>query len=70
MMSWNALAPEIRVELSRRLSPRQHDVFVLWLAGCSYDRIATMLDIAPRTVRTHLKRARAIHDQLERKKAA
>lgn len=69
-MPWNALAPHIRQELTNRLTPRQHDVLILWLAGCSYDRIANMLGLSPRTVRTHLKRARTIHDQLTKEHAA
>jgi DNA-binding CsgD family transcriptional regulator len=60
----------MRDELTRRLTRRQHDVLVLWLASCSYDRIAVMLDISPRTVRTHLQRARQIYDQTRRETAA
>lgn len=69
-MTWNTLDPDTRTELVRRLSQRQLDVLMLWLAGCSYDRIAQMLNLSPRTVRTHLKRARAIHERIERKDAA
>ena len=69
-MSWNTLDPNIRNQLTAKLTTRQHDVLILWLAGCSYDRIATMLNIAPRTVRTHLKRAQAIHAQLDQEQAA
>lgn len=69
-MSWNTLDPATRDQLTRRLTPRQHDVLVLWLAGCSYQRISTMLNIAPRTVRTHLHRAQAIHAQLDQEQAA
>lgn len=69
-MSWNTLDPHVRSELTRRLTRRQHDVLILWLAGCSYHRISVMLEIAPRTVRTHLARARAIHHEIERREHA
>lgn len=64
-MTWNTLPPETRTQLTQRLTRRQHDVLILWLAGCSYHRISVMLEIAPRTVRTHLNRARAIHQQID-----
>ena len=64
-MSWQSLDPAIRDQLKTRLTQRQLDVLILWLAGCSYDRISTMLGISVRSVRTHLKRARQIHDQVK-----
>lgn len=64
-MSWNTLPTEHRDELKQRLSQRQLDVLILWLAGCSYDRISTMLGISVRSVRTHLKRARQVHNQVK-----
>ncbi len=67
--SWNTLDPHIRQQLVDRLSRRQHDVLILWLAGCSIERIATMLTLAPRTVRTHLARARQIYDQIRKETA-
>jgi DNA-binding CsgD family transcriptional regulator len=63
-MSWNTLEPHVRTELTNRLTRRQHDILILWLAGCSYDRIAEMLNLSPRTVRTHLHRARTIHSTI------
>ena len=69
-MSWNQLPPAHREQLARQLTPRQHDVYVLWLAGCSYDTIANYLNISKRTVREHLKRAQAINRQLLAKDAA
>lgn len=69
-MTWNTLKPTTRAELAKRLTQRQLDVLILWLAGCSYERIAGMLTIAPRTVRTHLKRARTVLDDIRQKEAA
>ena len=63
-MSWNTIPDDTRAELVGKLTTKQHDVYVLWLAGCSYDRISNMLNIAPRTVRTHLQRAKAIHREI------
>lgn len=68
-MSWNTLPPEVRQQLTMRLSPRQHDVLILWLAGCSYDRIAGMLTIQPRTVRTHLRAAQIVYEQIRQEAA-
>jgi DNA-binding CsgD family transcriptional regulator len=68
--TWSQLPEPVRDELTRRLTRRQHDVLVLWLASCSYDRMARMLDISPRTVRTHLARAKQIYDDVNRKDAA
>lgn len=56
-MSWNSLPPEARAIAERELSPRQLDVFKLWMAGCGYKRIGVMLDISPSTARDHLARA-------------
>lgn len=63
-MSWNQLPPDTRKELTNRLSRRQHDVLILWLAGCSYNDISRMLRIQPRTVRTHLHAARITYNQI------
>ncbi len=68
-MTWNQLEPDIRAQLVNRLSRRQHDVLILWLAGCSIERTATMLSLAPRTVRTHLHRARQIQAKIEQEAA-
>ncbi len=67
--SWNTLKPNVRHQLINRLSPRQHDVLILWLAGCSIERIATMLNLSPRTIRTHLHRAQQIHTQIQQEAA-
>ncbi len=64
-MTWNELDPEIRAQLVNRLSRKQHDVLILWLAGCSIERISTMLSLAPRTVRTHLHRAQQTRTQIQ-----
>ena len=69
-MSWQSLDPAIRETLKTRLTQRQLEVLILWLAGCSYDRISTMLGISVRSVRTHLKRARQIHDTITQEAAA
>ncbi len=68
-MTWNQLEPQVRAQRVNRLTPRQHDVLILWLAGSSIERISTMLNLAPRTVRTHLHRARQIHAQIEQEAA-
>jgi len=64
-MSWNTLPLETRHQLVGKLTVRQHDVLILWLAGCSIERISVMMSIAPRTVRTHLHRARQVLDELQ-----
>jgi DNA-binding CsgD family transcriptional regulator len=68
-VSWNTLEPHIRAQLTQRLSPRQHDVLILWLAGCSYTQISEMLNIQPRTVRTHLHSAKIIYQQIRQEAA-
>jgi DNA-binding CsgD family transcriptional regulator len=68
-VSWNSLPETDRTQLANKLTTRQHHVYVLWLAGCSYQRIADYLTISPRTVRTHLKRAQAIHRTIHQEAA-
>lgn len=63
-MSWNTLPNHEREQLTARLSPKQHDVYILWLAGCGYNRIAAMLNISRSTVITHNKRAKQIHQDI------
>lgn len=53
-MSWNTLDPAIREIAERELTPRQLDVLILHLAGCSQRTIATMLGMRRTTVRDHL----------------
>lgn len=67
---WNTLPLDVRLQLNKKLTPRQHDVFVLWHAGCGYERIGTMLNLSPRTVRTHLRRAHAIYHNIQLEEAA
>ena len=62
-MSWSTLEPVVRETAERELTAKQLDVWKLHLAGCSYRRIAMMLDIAVPTVRGHLE---ATHLRLER----
>lgn len=52
-----SLDPAVREVAERVLTPRQLDVFVLWLAGCSPRRISTMLDppVTRSTVKSHLE---------------
>lgn len=69
-MSWNSLDQWEREQLAKQLTPRQLDVYRLRLAGCPWQFIGEALHISPRTARTHWKRARAIHQQLELPEAA
>lgn len=69
-MSWNHLDQWERTELANKLTPRQLDVYRLRLAGCSWQFIAEALNISPRTARTHHKRAKAVHLNLELPEAA
>lgn len=62
-MSFATLPPDVREIAERTLTRKQLDVFKLHLAGCSYRRIATMLEIGVSTVRSHLD---AAHHRLER----
>lgn len=67
---WANLPLDQRAALVKQLTPRQHDCYVLWLIGSSYDTIAGYLNLSPRTVRTHIKRARQIHHNLDQQEAA
>lgn len=69
-MTWRDLPTNEQILLNQRLTIRQHDVLVLTLAGCSLARIAVMLQVSIRTVRTHLHRARQIHDDVRKETAA
>lgn len=60
---WITLPQPVRDRLTHQLSQRQLDVLILWLAGCSIERMATMLGLAPRTIRTHLHRANTVYHQ-------
>lgn len=62
-MSWSSLPEPVREIAERELTAKQLDVFKLHLAGCSYRRIHTMLEIGVPTVRGHLD---AAHHRLER----
>jgi DNA-binding CsgD family transcriptional regulator len=62
-LSYQSLSPEVRAIAERVLTRKQLDVFKLHCAGCSYRRIATMLEIGVPTVRGHLD---AAHHRLER----
>lgn len=62
-MSWQALDEPIRNVATTVLTPKQLDVWKLWLAGCSYRRISTMLEVGVPTVRGHLE---AAHLRLEK----
>lgn len=42
----------------RELTPKQLDVFKLWLHGNGTRKIATILEIAEPTAREHLRRAK------------
>lgn len=53
-MSWNTLPPHQRDHAQTQLTPKQLDVLILHLAGCSQRRIATMLNLSRTTVRDHL----------------
>lgn len=68
---WSQHTPELKQRISDKLTIRQHNTLVLWLAGVPTTRIADMLGIQTRTARTHLKRARTIYDSiLEKEQAA
>jgi len=71
-VSWNHLPPYEREQLNARLTDRQFACYVLWLAGTNprgqrtfgYSQIAAYLGISRSTAITHVRRARAIHEQV------
>jgi DNA-binding CsgD family transcriptional regulator len=63
MPGYSSLSAEVQTAAERVLTRKQLDVFKLHCAGCSYRRIATMLEIGVPTVRGHLD---AAHHRLER----
>ena len=61
-------APAVQDEPDRRLTPREHEVLTYLAAGCSTDQMATMMGLAPATIRNHVKRllrALGVHSRLE-----
>jgi len=69
-MSWNQLPPHQRAELTTRLTQKQLDALILWLAGCGYQTISTMTGLSVSTIRNRVKRARQIYDQVTKEEAA
>ena len=61
---WSQHPPHLKETITNALTTHQHNVLVLWLAGCTINRISIMLGIQPRTARTHLKRARHVYDRI------
>lgn len=61
-MSYANLPEPIRRIAETHLTPKQHDVLKLHLAGLGQRRIATMLHLHRTTIRDHLT---AAHDTLE-----
>ena len=68
-MAWNDLPHHERTELRARLTQKQLNVLILWHAGLGYQKIADGLGVSVRTVRTHLARARQIHDRITQEAA-
>lgn len=68
-MSWNTIPEHERAELRQRLTQKQLDVLILWHAGLGYTKIAAGLGVSVRTIRTHLARARQIHDRIHQEAA-
>lgn len=62
-MSWNTLDPDIRETAELVLTRKQLDVLKLRLADIAEVRIAYMLSISRRSVRTHLEAAHLRLDQ-------
>lgn len=56
-MAWRDLDTHTQQTIRRALTPKQLDVFILHLAGCSPYRISLMLTVSRRTVRDHLHAA-------------
>ena len=61
---WSQHDAQLKETITNALTTHQHNVLVLWLAGCTISRISIMLNIKPRTTRTHLKRARHTYDAI------
>ena len=64
-MSWNQLPLDERAALNKHLTNRQHACYTLWLAGLGYNRISKALGVSRSTAVTHVRRARAIHDEIK-----
>lgn len=72
-MSWNHLSEHEQGQLNTRLTDRQFACYVLWLAGTNprgqrtfgYSQIAAYLGISRSTAITHVRRARAIHEEVQ-----
>ncbi len=47
---------EPRASVTRQLSPREYEIFLMLGAGHSVSEIATLLDLSPKTVSTHRAR--------------
>jgi len=67
---WSQHDADLKATITAQLTTHQYNVLVLWLAGCTISRISIMLNIKPRTTRTHLKRARHVYDRILEKENA
>lgn len=67
---WNSIPAWERVELGRRLTNRQFDVYALHTANIGEARIGELLGISRRTVRDHLRRAKQVHALIEQEAVA
>jgi PAS domain S-box-containing protein len=60
--------PQQREDPHHRLTPREHEVLVHLVAGCSTDQMAELMGLSPATVRNHVKRllrALGVHSRIE-----
>jgi PAS domain S-box-containing protein len=60
--------PERRQDPKRRLTPREHEVLMHLVAGCSTDQMAELMGLSPATIRNHVKRllrALGVHSRIE-----
>lgn len=67
--AWNYLPEAEREHLERTLTLKQLRVYKAWLAGLPFETMASAFGVSVRTVRTHLARARQVHDRITQEAA-